>query len=101
MDMEETMDIDEVPFSKLQIGQDDQKEESLEVMESLVPAPPMTEASDDTTGNTNGEELMEAERKLQREEENYEMYDRIYVGQLNDEEDSDTDADDMSYTYFG
>ena len=35
--MAQTMDIDEVPFSKLQIGQYDQKEEPLEVMDSLVP----------------------------------------------------------------
>ena len=32
--MEQTMDIDEVPFSKLQIGQSDPKEETLEVMKS-------------------------------------------------------------------
>ena len=44
------MDIDEVPFSKLQIGQDDCKEESLEVMELLV-LPPTLEASEDTTKN--------------------------------------------------
>ena len=56
-DMEHTTDISKVPFSKPQIGQVDQKEEPLEVMASLVPPPPMTEASDYTTGNTNGEEL--------------------------------------------
>ena len=101
IDTEQTADIDKVPFSKLQIGQDDQKEESLKVMESLIPPlPPTTEMSDDTAENINGEELTEAERKLQREEENYEMYDRIYVGQFNDEEDSNTDNNDISYTYF-
>ena len=30
--MEQTMDIDKVPFSKLQIGQVDEEEELLEVM---------------------------------------------------------------------
>ena len=100
-DAEQTMDIDEVPFSKLQIGQDAQKKEPLEVTESLVPPPSMTEASDDTVEKTNGEEVMEAERKLQREEEKYKMYDKIYMGKLSDEEDSDTDTKDMSYTYFG
>ena len=39
--MEQTTDIDEVPFSKLHMGQDDQKEEPLEVTESLVQPPPM------------------------------------------------------------
>ena len=99
MDTEQTMDIDEVPFSKLQIGQGNQKEEPLEVMESLVPPPPMTESSDDTAENKN-EEIMEAEKRLQRKEEKYEMYDRIYMGQLRDEGDSDTDTNDTSYTYF-
>ena len=72
-DIEQTTDIDEVPFSKLQIGQDDQKEDPLEVMESLAPPPPppVTETSDNAAENTNGEELTEVERKLQREEENY------------------------------
>ena len=56
------MDINEVPFSKLQIGQDDDKKEVLEVMESLVP-PPASGALEDTTKNTD-EGLMEAEEKL-------------------------------------
>ena len=42
-------------------------------MESLIPPPSMTETSDDPAENTNGEELAEVERKLQREEEKYEM----------------------------
>ena len=64
------MDIDKIPLSKLQIGQDKQKKELLEVTESLVPPPPrVTEMSDDTAENTNGKELTEAEKKLQREEE--------------------------------
>ena len=58
-------------------------------MESLVPPPPMTDASGNTTENTNREELTEAERRLQKQEEKYEMYDRIYMGQLSDEEDTD------------
>ena len=54
---------------KLQIGQDDSKDEPLEVTESLVPPPQAMLMSDNTAENTNGEELIEAERKLQREEE--------------------------------
>ena len=101
MDTEHTKDIDEIPFSKLQVGQDYSKEEPLEVTELLVPPPlQVTETSDNTVENTNGVDLTEAERKLQREEEKYKMLDRIYMGQLSDEEDSDPDTDDMSYTYF-
>ena len=29
------------------------------------------------------------------------MYDRIYVGLLSDEEDSDMETDELAYTYFG
>ena len=47
---EQTMDIDEVAFSKLQIRQSDPKEELLEVMKSLIPLPSMTEASEYMTG---------------------------------------------------
>ena len=76
-----TMDIDEVTFSKLQIRQSDPKEEPLQVTKSLIPPPPVTEAPEEVTENTNREELLEAEKKLQREEEQYELYNRIYVGQ--------------------
>ena len=101
MNTGQTMDIDEIPFNKLQIGQDDLKDEPLEVMEPLVPPLHMMKTSDNTAENINGEEHMEAERKLQREEEKYEMLDRIYVGHLSDEEDIDTNTDDMDYTSFG
>ena len=29
------------------------------------------------------------------------MFDRIYMGQLSDEEDSNTGTDESAYTYFG
>ena len=98
--MGQTTDIDKVAFSKMQIGQSDPKEETLEVMKSLIPPPTMTEALGDMAENTNGEGLTEVERRLQREEEKYEMYDKIYMGQLSDEEDSDMDTDKLNYTYF-
>ena len=70
---EQTMDIDEVAFSKLQIGQSDLKEEPLEVTKSLVPPPSTMEASEDMMENTDGEGLTEAERRLQREKEKFEV----------------------------
>ena len=60
----------------------------------------MTEALEDMMENANGEGLSEAEKRFQREEEQYELYDRIYMGQLSDEEESDTGTDDLTYTYF-
>ena len=99
-DMEKIMDVDEILLSKLQIRQDGCKEEPLEVMESLVLLPSTLGTSEDTTENTD-EGLMEVEVKLQREEEKLKMYDRIYVGLLSDEEDSDMETNKLTYTYFG
>ena len=98
---EQTMDIDEVAFSKLQIEQSNLGEEPLEVMKSLIPPPPVMEASEKVTEYTNGDELLEAEKGLQREEEKYELYDRIYMGQLSKEEKNDMETDGSTYTYFG
>ena len=69
-------------------------------MKSLIPPPPVTEAPE-VTEKTNGKELSEVEKKLQREEEKYELYDRIYMGQLSDKEESNMDTDGSIYTYFG
>ena len=47
-------------------------------MNSLIPSPPqVTETPGDATGNTNGEELLEAEKRLQKEEEKYDLYGRV------------------------
>ena len=50
--------------------------------------------------NTNGEGLSEAKKRLQRDEEQYELYDRIYVGQLSNEEESNMDTNGLTYEYF-
>ena len=47
--------------------------------------------------NTNGEELSEVKKRHQKEEEKYQLYERIYVGQLSEEEESDTDTDKLIY----
>ena len=49
----------------------------------------------------NRDELLEAEKRLQREEEKYKLYNRIYVDQLSKEEETDMDTDGSTYTYFG
>ena len=68
-------------------------------MDSLIP-PPLTEMPEDTAGNNESDKLSEAERKLQQEEENYEQYQRVYLGQLSEEVESDTESDCSVYTYF-
>ena len=70
------------------------------MINSLIqPSPPATETPD-VTGNTNTEELLEVEKRLQREEEKYDLYGRVYVGQLSEEEESDMDSDCLTYSYF-
>ena len=66
---------------------------------SLILPPPVTETQK-MTENTNGEELLEAEKRHQKEEEKYNLYRRVYVGQLSKEEESDTDSDSSTYSYF-
>ena len=95
------MDIDEVAFSKLQIRQSDLKEKASEVMTSLIPPQPTTEASEGVMESTNREGLSEGEKRLQREEEQYELYDRIYIGQLSSKEESNMNTDSSTSTYFG
>ena len=60
----------------------------------------MTETPGEVTENTNREEQSEVEKRLQKEEEKYNLYERIYVGQLSKEAESDTDTDDLTYNYF-
>ena len=101
MDMEKVTDMDEVPFHKLKLGQDEKREgKPLEVTESLVP-PPSDSANAEGTTRDEEEGLMEVEVKLQKEEEKFEMYDKIYMGLLSEEETSDMETDNSTYSYFG
>ena len=93
-------DIDEILSHKLNTGQDEQKEEPLKVTELLVLPPSALTTVEDTNAGTN-EGLMEVEVKLQGEQEKFEMYNRIYVGLLSKQEDSNTKTDKLMYTYFG
>ena len=93
MDMEQITDIDEVPFHKLNLGQDEQKEkEPLEVTQSLV-APPSDPMNTEATA-TEEEGKMDMEVKLQTEAEKFKMYNRVYICQLHEEETSNTETDD-------
>ena len=46
------------------------------------------------------DELSEAERK-QQQEQKFTVYQRIYVAQLSEEEESETELDYSGYSYFG
>ena len=92
--IDQTTDIDKVAFSKLQSRQSNPNKELIDVTNSLIPPTlPATETPGDMTGNTNGEELSEVEKRLQKAEEKYNLYRRVYVGQLSKEKESDMDLD--------
>ena len=56
----------------------------------------MEETMEETT-----EELTEAEKRYQLKEEKYALHHRVYIGQLSDEEESDTRSDYSGYSYSG
>ena len=97
-DIDQKADVNEIVLSKLQIEQSDLKEEMTEVTDSLTPPPP-TEMPEDMVGENANKELSEVERKLQQEEESYEWYQRVYMGQLSEEEESNMESDSSSYSY--
>ena len=79
MNMEQTMDIDEVPFHKLNLGQDEQKEkEPLEMTQSLVPPPSDQMNVEAPTKDETEEGQTHKEIRLQKEVEKFKMYNRIY-----------------------
>ena len=70
-------------------------------MTDLLILPPTTKTLEDTAEMNDNDELSEAERKQQQEEEKYVVYQRTYVGQLSEEEESDSESDNSGYSYFG
>ena len=84
----------------MQIRQSDPKEELIEVTDSLIPPPPKMETAEDMPVNIDGEELSEVEKRLQQEEERYDLYKRAYKGQLSEQGESDTDSDGSTYSSF-
>ena len=93
--------IDRMDFSKLHIGQNDPKEEQVEVTKSLIPLPKIDEkkAPKEMTEKTDNE-LTKVEKRNQQEEEKYAMYQRAYTGQLSEEEESNMDSDYSESGYF-
>ena len=97
---EQTKNINEVPFHELNLGQDEQKEqEPLEMTQSLVPQPSdLMDMEATTKDETEGGGQMDMKTRLQKEAEKFEMYDRIYVGQLSEEEASNKEIDESAYS---
>ena len=69
--------------------------------QSLVPLPSDPMNVEVTTKDEAEEGQMDMEIRLQKEVEKFKTYDRIYVGQLSEEETSNTEMDDSTYSYLG
>ena len=47
------------------------------------------------------EQLAEMELRLQKEVERYKLYNRVYIGQLSEEDTTDMETGDLTYLYLG
>ena len=115
-DVRKVILVDDIPFQNLTMGQDKPKVEPLEATSTLIPSPVApttalvtdmakpddvtkdTAKPDDTIEDNNGE-LTEHNQRLQKEAEKYKLYDRVYIGQLSEED--TTDMDKSAYSCFG
>ena len=84
-DIDQKTDVDGLVLSKLQIGQNDSKEEQVNMAESFIP-PLTTKAPEEMTEKTDDDELTKVEKRDQQEEEKYTVYQRMYIGQLSEED---------------
>ena len=89
-DIDQKTDIDGMDLGKLHIGQNDPKEKQIDVTASLIPLPTIEEekALEEMTEKT--AELTKVGKRNQQIEEKYMMYQRAYIEQLSEEEESDT-----------
>ena len=97
-DIDQKTDVDELALSKLQIGQNDSKEEQVNITELLILLP--TTKALEKTNKKIDDELTEVEKRDQQEEKKCVMYRRTYIGQLSEEEESNTKSDYSGSSYF-
>ena len=64
----------------------------VDVTVSLI-LPLTSKAPEDMAGKNDSDVLSKAERKQQQGEEKYVVYQKTYVGQLSEEQESDTETD--------
>ena len=99
-DTDQKMDFNKLAFSRLQMGQSHLKEEPVDFTDSLIP-PLTTKALEKMEEKNDRDELSKVEKKQQQKEEKYTVYQKMYKGQLSEEEESNTESDNSGYSYFG
>ena len=88
-------EVDKLDMDKVHLEQDNPQEEQIKITDSLMLPPTMKEEEKVTT-----EETMEVETRYQQQEEKYVLQLKIYIGQLSDEEESNTGSEYSGYSYF-
>ena len=95
------LEVDKLDIDKLHLEQDSPKEEWIKVTNSLILPPTTSEEEEKATMEEATEEMTEVEKKYQQEEEKYTLQEKIYIGQLSEEEASNTRSEYSGYSYFG
>ena len=90
------LEVDKLDMDKLHLEHDIPQEEQIKVTDLLILPPTMDEEEKATI-----EETMELETRYQQEEEKYVLQQKTYIGQLSDEEESNTSSEYSGYSYFG
>ena len=90
------LEVDKLDIDKLNVAQDSPKEEWIKVTDSLILPPTTSEEEEKATM----EELMEAEMGYQQEEQKCALQEKVYIGQLSQEEESNDSSDYSGFSYF-
>ena len=88
-------EVDKLDMGKLHLEHDNPQEEQIKVTNSLIPPPTMDKEEKAIT-----EEMVEVETRYQEEEEKYMLQQKIYIGQLSKEEESNNSSEYSGYSYF-
>ena len=83
-------------MDKLDLEHGNPQEEQIQFTDLLILPSTMDEEEKAMT-----EEKMDVETRYQQEDKKYMLQQKIYVGQLSEEEESDTGSEYSGYSYFG
>ena len=95
------LEVDKLDINKLHLEEDSPKEEQIKVTNFPIPPPATSKEEEKATTEETMEEMMETEKKYQQEEEKYTLQEKICIGQLSKEEESNTRSEYSGYSYFG
>ena len=84
------LEVDKLDIDTLHLEQNSPKEEQIEVTNLLIPPPTTSKEEEKATMEETLKEMIEVEKNYQQEEEKCMQQEKIYIGQLSEEEESNT-----------